>query len=110
MPTSTRLVRISRSDLAIRTRDGSVLEGREGAWKKVEIRYKGCKRKDRYEKLKEEGGREVVASARLVAQSFIRRGAPLREITPGKSPEARIAAFLRRLLSAGDILSAITSI
>lgn len=52
----------------------------------------------------------MVASARLVAQSFIRRGAPLREITPGKSPEARIAAFLRRLLSAGDILSAITSI
>lgn len=34
----------------------------------------------------------------------------LDEIRLGKTPEARIAAFLRRLLSAGDILSAITGI
>lgn len=47
--------------------------------------------------------------ARFLARSFIREG-PLPEIKPGKSPEARIAAFLRRLLSTGDILSAITTV
>lgn len=52
---------------------------------------------------------DALASARLPARSFM-PGEPVREIKPGKSPEARIAAFLRRLLSAGDILSAITSI
>lgn len=40
-------------------------------------------------------------------RSFVRG---LSEIKPGKTPKARIAAFLRWLLSAGDILSAITSI
>lgn len=57
-----------------------------------------------------EKGIEVDAFARLLARSFIRREPVVREIKPGKSRETRIAAFLRRLLSAGDILSAITSI
>lgn len=57
-------------------------------------------------------GADSPAFARFLARSFIRGGgrAVREEIKPGKSPEARIAAFLRRLLSAGDILSAITTV
>lgn len=73
----------------------------------MEIHWEGCKRNNRR---REKGGIEVDAFARLLARSFIRREPVVREIKPGKSRETRIAAFLRRLLSAGDILSAITSI
>lgn len=72
----------------------------------MEIHWEGCKKNNRGRGK----GIEVDAFARLLARSFIRREPVVREIKPGKSRETRIAAFLRRLLSAGDILSAITSI
>ena len=94
-------------DLAIRTRDGSVLEGRVVGWEKHSGDSLGGMQKEQRGRGK---GIEVDAFARLLARSFIRREPVVREIKPGKSRETRIAAFLRRLLSAGDILSAITSI